>query len=333
MPLALVRVMMAMALAWMTASSAAFARPPKQTAPAPTATAATTPPAAPPAPPPPTAAPPIASIAPAATLGQPTGSAIAAPPAPVASASMGSAAGPTAPDFSSNEIAASGKTARPKQGVHALLDGWSSLKDTWMLLDMFAVLLLALGLGATIAYHPSIRRRHSTLEQYEQPKTLLMYAVVAAVVALIVEVQPAMAFVIFGIGGLLRFRTDVGEAKDTGRVILVTVVGLCCGLKIPVVAFPATIIGWILIWALERQLVGTIRVSGVSEQSMQEAPRAYRDLIQMAGCTVIAEQTKFMKREFEFVVAAPVRMDRSAIQSEFDKMPGELRGVVVWEGL
>ena len=30
--------------------------------------------------------------------------------------------------------------------------------------------------------------------------------------------------VVFGIGGLMRFRTNVGEAKDTGRVILVTVV-------------------------------------------------------------------------------------------------------------
>ena len=49
-------------------------------------------------------------------------------------------------------------------------------------------------LGAVIAYHPSTRRRVSSLEHFEQPKTLLMYAVVAAVVALIVEVQPSMAF-------------------------------------------------------------------------------------------------------------------------------------------
>jgi hypothetical protein len=231
------------------------------------------------------------------------------------------------------DLMSAGKAPVTKQGLSALLDGWSNLCNGWLLFDMFGVLLLALLLGAAIGYHPSIRRHHTTLEQFEQPKTLLMYAVVAAVVALIVQVQPAMAFVIFGIGGLLRFRTDVGEAKDTGRVILVTVVGVCCGLKIYVVAFPATIIGWLAIYWLERQLTGTIRISGVGQQSLQEATRTYRATIVEAGCTVIAEQSKFTKREFEFVVAAPARLEKSKLQACFDALPPELRGVVVWEGL
>ena len=126
-------------------------------------------------------------------------------------------------------VTLSARATTPRNGYAALREGWSSFADHFLLLDMVLVLLLALALGAVIAYHPSIRGRASTLEQFEQPKTLLMYAVVAAVVALIVQVQPAMAFVIFGIGGLLRFRTEVGDAKDTGRVILVTVLGLCCG--------------------------------------------------------------------------------------------------------
>ena len=67
-----------------------------------------------------------------------------------------------------------------------------------------------------------------------------MYALVGAVTAKIVEANSAMAFVVFGIGGLMRFRTDVGPAKDTGRVILTAVVGVCCGLKLLVVAVRAT---------------------------------------------------------------------------------------------
>jgi hypothetical protein len=225
--------------------------------------------------------------------------------------------------------------AQPAQrrGVDALREGWESFADHWLLLDMVVVLLFALLLGALIAYHPSTRRRISTLEHFEQPKTLLMYAVVAAVVALIVEVQPAMAFVIFGIGGLLRFRTDVGEAKDTGRVILVTVVGLCCGLKIYIVAVPATVIGWILIFLLEQQITGIIRVSGVGDLSVLESTRAHRALIVEAGCRIIGEQTKFIKREFNFVVKAPATLDRQKLQARFDQLPIETRGVVDWEGL
>jgi|SRR5688572_22892876 uncharacterized membrane protein YhiD involved in acid resistance len=222
-------------------------------------------------------------------------------------------------------------TVPTRKGFELLLEGWSSFANGWLILDMCVVLLLALALGAVIAYHPSTRRRVSSLEHFEQPKTLLMYAVVAAVVALIVEVQPAMAFVIFGIGGLLRFRTMVGEAKDTGRVILVTVVGLCCGLKIFIVAVPATVIGWLLIFALEQQIAGIIRVSGVSEQTMQEATRAYHTLIDGAGCKVIGVQTKFIKRETTFVVQAPPSLDREKLQAQFDGLPPELRGVVDWE--
>ena len=218
-------------------------------------------------------------------------------------------------------------------GPEVLLEGWTSFAQGWLLLDMVVVLTLALVLGALIAYHPATRRRLSTLEHFEQPKTLLMYAVVAAVVALIVEVQPAMAFVIFGIGGLLRFRTMVGEAKDTGRVILVTVVGLCCGLKIFIVAVPATIIGWLLIFALEQQIAGIIRVSGVGEQQMHDATRAYRSMISAAGCKIIGEQTKFIKREFAFVVKAPPSLDREGLQAQFDSLSPEVRGVVDWERL
>jgi hypothetical protein len=218
-----------------------------------------------------------------------------------------------------------------KQGIDILIEGWDTFANGWLLLDMVIVLVLALLLGAVIGYHPSTRRRVSTLEHFEQPKTFLMYSMVAAVVALLVKVQPAMAFVIFGIGGLLRFRTMVGEAKDTGRVILVTVVGLCCGLKIFIVAIPATVIGWIIIYVLEQQLAGIIRVTGVSDDHMQDAAKAFRAKITGAGCTIIGEQTKYVKREFLFVIKAPHTLDREALDAAFDDFPKEHQGAVAWE--
>jgi len=214
-----------------------------------------------------------------------------------------------------------------------LLDGWRDFSHGWLLLDMVVVLLLALLLGAVIAYHPTARRRMSSLEHLEQPKAILMYAMVAAMVALIVKVQPAMAFVIFGIGGLLRFRTLVGDAKDTGRVILVTVVGLCCGLGLFVVAVPATVIGWIVVFSLERQTSGIVRVSGVSEESIYDAVRMYRSVILRAGCSIIGEQTKFIRREFSFVVQAPPMLTRAALQTQLDQLPAPVRGVVELEQL
>jgi len=218
-------------------------------------------------------------------------------------------------------------------GAEVLLDGWSDFAQGWLVLDMVLVLAMALLLSAIIAYHPTTRRRATSLEHFEQPKAFLLYAMVAAMVALIVQVQPTMAFVIFGIGGLLRFRTMVGDAKDTGRVILVTVIGLCCGLKIFLVAVPATAIGWLLVYYLERETAGIIRISGVAEDAIYDAVRAYRATVVGLGCAVIGEQTKFIRREFLFVVKAPPALTRAALLLGFDALPPEVRGVVEFEQL
>src|SRR5262245_37196458 len=100
--------------------------------------------------------------------------------------------------------------ARRRFSLSDVLSGWERFTDLWFMVDMLVVLLLAVGLGAAIAYHPLTRRKATTMEELEQPKTFIMYAMVGAVIGLIVPIYPVMGAVLFGIGGLLRFRTDVG---------------------------------------------------------------------------------------------------------------------------
>jgi hypothetical protein len=228
---------------------------------------------------------------------------------------------------------ADGVPPHHSQGADRLLDGWRGFSDGWLLLDMSVVLLLALALGAVIAYHPTSRRKATSLEQLDQPKTFLMYAMVAAVSAQIVEIQPAMAFVIFGIGGLMRFRTDVGVAKDTGRVILVTVVGLCCGLKIYVVAVLATIAGSAVIHVLEQQVAGSIIVGGLETLRIPRVALAYRAALTEVGCTIVREQAEASKGRVIFVLRAPARIHREKIGARLDAMPEDVRGVVEFEGI
>ena len=219
------------------------------------------------------------------------------------------------------------------EGVDRILDGWRGFSDGWLLLDMSVVLALALALGAVIAYHPTSRRKATSLEQLDQPKTFLMYSMVAAVSAQIVEIQPAMAFVIFGIGGLMRFRTDVGVAKDTGRVILVTVVGLCCGLKIYVVAVLATLAGFAVIHVLEQVVAGSIIVGGLETMRIPRVALAYRAALTEVGCTVVREQAEASKGRVIFVLRAPARIHREKIAARLDAVPEDARGVVEFEGI
>src|SRR5690606_19876737 len=104
-----------------------------------------------------------------------------------------------------------------------------------------------------------------------------------------------MAFVIFGIGGLMRFRTNVGDAKDTGRVILVTVVGLSCGLELYVVALLATVLAWVLIFVLESRSVGRVVIQGLEKEVVQPAAQAYVGVLRGLGCTILGEEKRVKK--------------------------------------
>jgi hypothetical protein len=142
-----------------------------------------------------------------------------------------------------------------------------------------------------------------------------------------------MALVVFGIGGLMRFRTEVGVAKDTGRVILVTVIGLCCGLKIYVVAVLATAVGFGIIYLLEQQIAGSIIVGGLEASRMGRVALAYRAALSELGCTVVREQAEAAKGRIIFVVRAPARIDRQRVGARFETVPEDARGVVEFEGI
>ena len=218
----------------------------------------------------------------------------------------------------------------PKQWED-LREGWDKFGELPHIVDISLVLLISIILAAFIAYHPSTRRKASNITEFEQPKTFLMYAMVGALIALLVQKNETMALVIFGIGGLLRFRTVVGEAKDTGRVILVTVVGLCCGLKIFVAAVLATLIGWVLIWYLESQNAGRVAVKGLKDADILAAAETYRGILGAAGCTVIRERKNLTKGRVTFIVKTPPELDAEALEEAFEKVPEEQRGVVDWE--
>jgi hypothetical protein len=150
--------------------------------------------------------------------------------------------------------------------------------------------------------------------------------------AKIVEANSAMAFVVFGIGGLMRFRTDVGPAKDTGRVILTAVVGVCCGLKLLVVAVLATAIGWILLWMLERETFIRLLVKGLPPGVVGPASDAYRQVLQSTGCRILGERKKLAEGQVSFVFATPDTFAREWMEQQIaTRVPDAYRGAIDWD--
>lgn len=209
--------------------------------------------------------------------------------------------------------------------------GWAGFANAEFILDTIVALVLSTVLAGAIAYHPKTYGKAATLEEVDQPKIFIMYGVVGAVIATIVNYYSIMAAVVFGIGGLLRFRTDVGPAKDTGRVILVTLIGIGCGLKVYVFVILATAYAWGLIWLLESRVTHRLVVKGLETGLLARAAEAYEEVLIENGLRVMSQKKNFLKGQVAFVFRAPGELDREELESLFKDIPPKLQGAVDWE--
>ena len=191
---------------------------------------------------------------------------------------------------------------------------------------------LATLLAATIAYHPRSRKRVDSLEEAEAPKVYLTYAVVGAMIGLmVVEYGTVVGFVVFGIGGLFRFRTALPSPASTGRLILVTLVGLSCGLDLPHLGALATVFGFGLVLVLDRTLVCRVEVKGLGPDRLAAASQAYRAILDRHGVDVIRASRSFSRTRASFILRAPYGFDLEALEQAFEEeIASELKGSVDW---
>lgn len=211
--------------------------------------------------------------------------------------------------------------------------GWAGFLDTDALTQSFLALILATFLGAVIAFHPTTARTVDTRAEAELPKVLIMYALVGAVVGeIVLEYGMVVGFVIFGLGGLMRFRTDAASTRDTGRLIMVTLIGLISGLNLPHFAVMATVFAWILIYVFDGHPVCELEVNEVPKGKVKESSDAYRVTLAALGCSVISEDRSFSKNRITFVLRAPRNKSQAQLTAALcEQVPTEVRGEIDWE--
>lgn len=217
------------------------------------------------------------------------------------------------------------------QGLQAV--GWRGFLDYNYLLESLAALALATALGALIAYHPATRRVVDTIEEVELPKVQILCALIGAIVGVIVlEYGLVVGFVIFGLGGLMRFRTETATTRDTGRLIIVTLIGLIAGLNLPHFAVLAAAYVWLVIAFFDGHPVYRLEVHEAPEGRLREASLAYRAAFGALGVKVISENKSFSKNRLDYVLRAPRRSDQADLQTGLiEKVPPDLRGELDWE--
>lgn len=212
-------------------------------------------------------------------------------------------------------------------------EGWVGFTHYDFLVNAFLTLALAAVLGAVIGYHPRRVRAADTLDEIEAPKVSITYAVIGALIGiLVVEYGLVVGFVLFGMGGLMRFRTAMRSAHLTGQVILVTMIGLSCGLDLPHFAVLATAFGFVLVFILEARITYQIDIRGLPSERFAEAAVEHRAALEANGCRILGEKKRPDQGRLRFIfrnARADARLHIERIL-ETQVEPG-LRGTLDWE--
>jgi hypothetical protein len=216
-------------------------------------------------------------------------------------------------------------------GPAAALD-WSGLTDLRFAANSIGILLLATLLGALIGYHPATRRKIDGLHEADMPHVYVMYAVIGAVIGVAVrEFGTVVGVVVFGIGGLIRFRSAADSPRDTVRLIIVTLVGLIAGLGLMHFAVIIAAFTFVLIYVFDTRPPYRIRVEGMGKDRAANCAEVYRAILKGHGCRIIAEHHSLEKARIEFVFRLPRRSTRDRLDDELRAIAVDLRGEVDWE--
>lgn len=210
--------------------------------------------------------------------------------------------------------------------------GLAGILDLHFLANSFGALLLAIVLGAVIGYHPRTPRTVDRLHEADMPKVCIMYAFIGAVIGVTVrEFGMVVGLVVFGIGGLMRFRTATDSTRDTGRLIGVTLVGLITGLGLTCFAMITTLFAFVLIYVFDSRPACRIKIEQLPPERVIELADVYRGVLLGQGCKLIAEHKAALKGRVEFVFRLPRSGTRESVHAALSEAPLDVHGEIDWE--
>ena len=231
-----------------------------------------------------------------------------------------------------NALSASAWGANPaeelaKAGVTGGMDpkgnSWVSIQQSIeqfghpdFILRLFLSLALAVGCAWVIAWHPRRASLKDPLADFEERKALILLGVVGAVIAELSGTSQTLAFVIFGIGALLRFRTLLGNPKLTGKAIMIVVVGLACGMGSWAMAVFVTGFSWILLYWLDSHSSCRVRIRLDDEEDPKPVFGMVQSLLVAHKCRLQSSSLYEDKGQMVFLLYIPAGIDPKELEEE-----------------
>lgn len=184
--------------------------------------------------------------------------------------------------------------------------GWSEWRNVPELVAFAIDAAVTLILAAAIANHPVRRRDPPTLQSVTLPRLFYIYALIGMAVGfLVVNHGAVIGFVVFGIGALLRFRSNMDDPLDTVEMILVTVLGLCVGMNLPVMALLIGIVSWLVILLVGRNSHFLLTLKAEDDVQLDAALAAAEAAVRKGAWTTLRTSRSHAKPAAEILFSSP----------------------------
>src|SRR5215475_1567448 len=217
------------------------------------------------------------------------------------------------------EMAKAGATG----GIDPKGNSWVSIEKSIeqfahpsFILRLFLSLSLAVGCAFAIAWHPRRASLRDPLRDFEERKALILLGVVGAVVAELSGTSQTLAFVIFGIGALLRFRTLLDNPKLTGKAIMIVVVGLACGMGSWAMAVFVTAFSWLLMFWLDSHSSCEVRIRVDDTVDPKPVFGTVQSLLVSHKCRLQSSALYEDKGQMVFLLFLPYGVDPTRLEHE-----------------
>jgi hypothetical protein len=225
--------------------------------------------------------------------------------------------------FGANPAEELAKTGATNSGMDPKGNSWVSIQQSVeqfghpeFILRLFLSLSLAVGCAYAIAWHPRRASLADPLADLEERKALILLGVVGAVVAELSGTSQTLAFVIFGIGALLRFRTLLDNPKLTGKAIMVVVVGLACGMGSWAMAVFVTGFSWILVYWLDSHSSCRVRIRLDDGEDPKPVFGTVQSLLVSHKCRLQSSALYEDKGQMVFLLYIPSGVDPRELEAE-----------------
>jgi hypothetical protein len=225
--------------------------------------------------------------------------------------------------FGANPAEEMAKLGGNTGGIGPKGNSWMSIQQSVdqfgrpdFILRLFLSLALAVGCAWVIAWHPRRVSLHDPLSDLEERKALILLGVVGAVVAELSGTSQTLAFVIFGIGALLRFRTLLDNPKLTGKAIMIVVVGLACGMGSWAMAVFVTGFSWLLLFWLDSHSSCRVRIRLDDTEDPKPVFGTVQSLLVSHKCRLQSSSLYEDKGQMVFLLYIPTGVDPRELEAE-----------------